>query len=1602
MVELLNCRKILSKLLVFVLTATSALAATKMFILPNILRVVGAISEAGSEDGVTFSAQEARLAYVYDLNTNITANMSSATETGATQAKSVYSGLKGRVRITPTALPTEFLLQLEDPLEVEGSDDVGNVVPQPLRAEVRVALMQAIKVVQQSDGSIAGIQFPETYAGLSEEEVLGVKNALRGVASLYDYRNLQPNTSLDGIAEDPSGKYQAHYTRGTEDSLVRTKSGYTEYAPGTGLFDVSDGSDRLVASTLAHTGETRIQFDGNHRIQSVVLNDGIRLEGGGSPVANAEFAVNGTNTHSARLSLVAREPLNSATRGALPTVWGRMESLRSESGCKTSSAGPEADEEFEARYAAFKSMPDPAGQGIHLARVIKQSGSARRAVQGLFHDALSPEARRELLFALGMFGSPEAQEALAQVALDPKGLPALRGQALLSLEGQAHPTGKLVESLEAYAFGSDAPHPNLAKFVVGSLAGKLGPDQDPLRQRILQTLATRLLQARTAKEKALMLTAIAASRDQSLRPMVEMAAEDAIPAVKNTAKELLEAMRSTTRGPELPANPPNFRDCNYHAKELKLNTGDPANTPIRCWEGKHLETGDLGFLNAGISYGAVGGMTLATDKTPSRVASRVFVDAAVRILGWNVNIFELTADGIWDWQNEASDENGFHFEKAWFGIKWPKVDWYSATQESTGEVDLGARGKGYKWCGAVGPFIFCLEVGIQLDTKLDQTFSGKTLLDSVKEKKMDELGAQRAVFFQATPSGRFAAWVEGRVQFVCLKLRVRLEGSFLIHRYPVRLVIDYHDASHAGAGYPFGFDPFLIDACILADESRQAWKLDLVGIFDYCIKSKTYPIWSAGGPEHKKRLLTYCGRTCDLAVKEFGWTTEKPCEGLPLEMNLTVVNKGTQSTTPFAAIKARLYDGGTLVAEGVFKDAWGNAMRLWPNQEASLKLVWPNPTQGNHNLVLKLDEEGFLYESDQANNVQTRSLFIYPKLLDYTISKVSGKARPDGDIDLTMEFRNLGGKSAISRSSIKPMGGGATLYILDYFPVKVQISSAGTPLATVPAAYTSATFASLDYNQMKEELERQTKTITIPGRVNGVPVQRVDLSIDPDNQYEEVSEANNSIRDFDLGIVIQDITPPVAGVPTVGGSIGQIPVSAAASDNIGVAKVEFLVNNVVRATAYASQPFPVSGTFSTTFDSSLLTDGTYNLVAKAYDGSGNASASGPRSFTIANQKDQTAPTVASPVVNGSGGNLSFTASAQDNVGVTRLEFWIDSTLAGTLTSASGTLWKDSSAWRDGQHTVLVVAFDAAGNRGQSPVVSFQTRNDYQVPSVSVSVLGGSGMISLTARATDNQGIGRVEFLIDNQSVGALQGPGPDFSLGFDSSRLANGSHTLVARAYDFSENLGIAQANFQISNTVADLQAPAVTASVGGSTGTFSLGAQATDNVGVVRVEFLVDGALVASQSGAGPAFSASWNSTQVPNGSHTLTVKAYDAAGNCGSASTSFLVANGSSDATPPVLSNLRVVQRLVRARPYRIYQHTLYVDASDNVGVVRVEFFLDGNLVGSRTAAPYSLNLGSRSGVSTLSVTAYDAAGNQSSLSIEYEFPDPDEGPFPPDSRY
>ena len=111
----------------------------------------------------------------------------------------------------------------------------------------------------------------------------------------------------------------------------------------------------------------------------------------------------------------------------------------------------------------------------------------------------------------------------------------------------------------------------------------------------------------------------------------------------------------------------------------------------------------------------------------------------------------------------------------------------------------------------------------------------------------------------------------------------------------------------------------------------------------------------------------------------------------------------------------------------------------------------------------------------------------------------------------------------------------------------------------------------------------------------------------------------------------------------------------------------------------------------------------------------------------------------------------------------------------------------------------------------------------------------------------------------------------------------NGAHVLTARARDAADN-SATSAPGNVTVAAPDTSAPtvAITSPTNNSqvVDIVNVTADASDNVGVAGVQFLVDGVNSGVEDTAAP-YVLAWDSRGVSNGAHTLAARARDAAGN-------------------------------------------------------------------------------------------------------------------------
>ena len=107
--------------------------------------------------------------------------------------------------------------------------------------------------------------------------------------------------------------------------------------------------------------------------------------------------------------------------------------------------------------------------------------------------------------------------------------------------------------------------------------------------------------------------------------------------------------------------------------------------------------------------------------------------------------------------------------------------------------------------------------------------------------------------------------------------------------------------------------------------------------------------------------------------------------------------------------------------------------------------------------------------------------------------------------------------------------------------------------------------------------------------------------------------------------------------------------------------------------------------------------------------------------------DTRAPTVAitSPVSGTVQGLVAVDVTATDNIGVTRVELWVNGALyAGDVTSPFGFTW-DTTTLANGAYSLQAVAYDAAGNQGSSSTITLTVANGGSL----TGSLTGAGIVS---------------------------------------------------------------------------------------------------------------------------------------------------------------------------------------------------------------------------------------------------------------------------------
>jgi chitodextrinase len=464
---------------------------------------------------------------------------------------------------------------------------------------------------------------------------------------------------------------------------------------------------------------------------------------------------------------------------------------------------------------------------------------------------------------------------------------------------------------------------------------------------------------------------------------------------------------------------------------------------------------------------------------------------------------------------------------------------------------------------------------------------------------------------------------------------------------------------------------------------------------------------------------------------------------------------------------------------------------------------------------------------------------------------------------------------------------------------------------------------------------------------------------------------------------VADTTVPSTptGLSATAVSSSQINLSwTAATDNVGVAGYNVYRGGTLIATVGAVTSFQNTGLAAST---------TYSYTVRAFDAAGNLSSpsSSASATTQAPAGDTTAPStptgLTATAVSSSQISLSWTA-ATDNVGVTGYNVFRGGVQIANLGAV--TTFQDNGLTASTTYSYTVRALDAAGNTSaQSSSASATTQApapDTTAPSIPTGLTANavsSSQINLTWTAsTDNVAVTGYRVRRDGVLLVTLG----NVTTYQDTGLTAGTSYTYTVRALDAAGNVSaLSSPASATTQSAPDTTAPTTPA---GLTATAASSSQinlswtaATDNVGVTGYNVYRGGTLIATL-GTATSFQ---NTGLAASTTYSYTVRAFDAAGNLSSPSSS---ASATTQATPDTTAPstpLGLAATAVSSAQINLS----WTAAMDNVGVTGYNIYRGGMQIATLGAVTTFQSTGlSASTTYFYTVQAFDAAGNVSGQSI------------------
>lgn len=342
--------------------------------------------------------------------------------------------------------------------------------------------------------------------------------------------------------------------------------------------------------------------------------------------------------------------------------------------------------------------------------------------------------------------------------------------------------------------------------------------------------------------------------------------------------------------------------------------------------------------------------------------------------------------------------------------------------------------------------------------------------------------------------------------------------------------------------------------------------------------------------------------------------------------------------------------------------------------------------------------------------------------------------------------------------------------------------------------------------------------------------------------------------------------------------------------------------------------------------------------------------------------DETAPVASVITSGGPAGEFTFTASATDNVTVKRVEFYVDKLFAGTGVFQDG-VWQfkyDSTLVGNGPHSMIVAAYDGYENQGLSPEIFFTTSNEKL------------------------------------QMVNNFSFEKGDASWTFSSNAYAMKSMPHTGEYCARLGYFGAANSDKMISNLI-NIPADAAAVNLDYWVLPLSKKDKALGAVDAFYV-FVVDADVTKVLKVAGELSNLDASQVYVNKRVNLdefkgTAVRLYIGYEEDGKLATGFLVDDVKLEVEMPVIVDKEApkIKGLTFKKMYG--QYVFSCTPTDNVGVTRVDFQIDGKTIGTADKAPWAVTVDPSTLPTTcntrfLTAWAYDKAGNQKGQTIRLKF--------------